>query len=245
MPTCSVVLFAVIFFFSMPAQAEEFLCFGSIYTPPLSTQESTGVLDEVVIEAFQRIGQKVQISHLPAERSLINANAGITDGDFARIAGLTDLYPQLIQVPEKILDFYLVGFAKENIDVTEGWESIVGYSVGIVQGWKLMQKNIAPAYLTQVETLDGLLALLENNRADLVVYELSQANWNIKNFHREGIVPLFPPIDIKPMYLYLHQRHSALVPALVEAIQSMKNDGTYQRIFKDKLDRVVDSHYGK
>ncbi len=70
--------------------------------PPYSTPEGDGFIDLVGGEVFRRAGLALKTVKLPAERGLINANAGIEDGDLSRIAGLERDYPNLVRVPEKI-----------------------------------------------------------------------------------------------------------------------------------------------
>lgn len=74
----------------------------------------------------------------------MNANEGIEDGDALRIAGLTKLYPNLIQVPEVVtkVDF-----------------------VGIVRGHKIAEMNtVGCKTVTAADTVEQLFTLLENGR---------------------------------------------------------------------------------
>ena len=47
--------------------------------PPFTTPQKTGFLDVIASEAFRRAGARLQLIKLPAERGLINANAGINN----------------------------------------------------------------------------------------------------------------------------------------------------------------------
>ncbi len=98
----------ILFVLASFCQAEKPLTLGTFAGPPLSTPEGTGFYDLVLEEAFARAGYEIKIIQLPAERSLTNANDGITDGDYVRISGLESTYPNLIRVPEKITDFEFV-----------------------------------------------------------------------------------------------------------------------------------------
>ncbi len=239
------LVFACFSFCFDPAFAENPLYIGSHYTPPLSTRQGTGLLDRIAAEAFRRLDIKIEITHLPAERSLINANSGVDDGDLVRIAGLSEQYPNLIMVPEKLMDFSLVAFAKDETPVIEGWKSLARYNNGIVRGWKLMEWNIPPEKLIQVENLDLLLLLLEKKRIDLAVFELYQAQWNIDRFNRKGIKAIFPPLEKREMYLYLNKRHKNIIDKLADSIKSMKNDGTYQKIYKETISKFMEHENGQ
>ena len=89
---------------------------------PYTTTDSRGFLDAVAGEAFRRVGVKLRLVKLPAERGLINANAGTEDGDLTRIAGLEAHYPNLIRVPEKLIEWEFMAFSKNptlatNLDI--------------------------------------------------------------------------------------------------------------------------------
>ena len=74
--------------------------------PPLTSAPGhTGFLDALAQEVFGRIEVDASVLRLPVERALVNANAGIEDGDMFRAAGFEKDYPNLVQVPEKVLDF--------------------------------------------------------------------------------------------------------------------------------------------
>ena len=61
------------------------------------------------------LGVELRLVKLPAERGLINANAGIEDGDLARITGLEKQYPNLVRVPEKLVDLDFTAFSKQRL----------------------------------------------------------------------------------------------------------------------------------
>jgi len=203
--------------------------------PPLSNNNRTGLYDRIIIEAFDRIGEEISIVNLPAERSLANANSGITDGDFVRISGLSKLYPNLIQVDEKIADFEFVAFTKKNIQV-ENWESCKPYHIGVVRGWKILETNLVGcASLTKVKNQDLLFTLLQKDRVDIIVYSRFEGHEIIKEKGLTNIKPLSPPLAVREMFLYLNKKHIIIIPALTNALKDMKMDGTYMQIYDQTL----------
>ena len=141
--------------------AQQTLEITTSMTSPLSNEDQTGFYDQVIIEAFKRIEQPINISHLPTERSITNANLGVTDGEFPRISGLDSLYNNLIQVPEKIVDFEFVAFTwRTDIQLTD-WNSCKPYNVAIVRGWKILEANLANVKsLIMVKNQDVLFSLV-------------------------------------------------------------------------------------
>ncbi len=213
--------------------AKETLVLNTAFTYPLSTDEQTGFVDVVVREALGRIGFGLESVRLPAERALINANAGIDDGDLLRIAGLRKTYPNLIQVPEKVIDLEFVVFTKHEAFPLDGWGSLKPYSVAIITGWKILERNITGVTeLTRVKDANQLFTLLLKERVDTIVYTRNVGLGYIKQRHIHGVRILEPPLARRGMYVYLHKKHQRLVSKLADALRAMKTDGSYRRAYR-------------
>jgi len=220
--------------------AQETLVLNTAFTFPLSTDEQTGFVDVVVKEALGRIGFGLETVRLPAERALINANAGIDDGDLLRIAGLRKTYPNLIQVSEKVIDLEFVVFTKYKKFPVAGWHSLKPYSVAIITGWKILERNITEAaVLTNVKNVNQLFTMLLKDRADTIVYSRWVGLGYIKQHHVRGVRILEPPLARRGMYVYLHKKHQHLVPKLAATLRAMKADGSYRRAFQKILAPVA------
>ena len=125
-----------------PRPASPPLVLNSADGPPFSKPDGTGIIDRVLHEAFGRLGIKISIIAVPAERALHNAGEGSDDGTFSRIGGMGEKYPGLLQVPEKIVDFEFVAFSRNIDTTTNGWASLQPYDVAIITGWKILEENI-------------------------------------------------------------------------------------------------------
>ncbi len=216
-------------------QAQETLSFGTATREPLVTPEGTGFIDLVAKEVLRRVGKKLVVSLLPAERSLINANKGIEDGDLQRISGLSKKYPNLIRVEEPFRTAEFSVFTKqENFKPTD-WKSLEPYNVGFLNGWKILEANVKNVKsITKVAGAGQLFALLENGRADVVIFAKWQGIHMVKKLGLMGIRILEPPLSRRPMFMYLHKKHKDLAPKIAAALRAMKSDGTYQDLY-DKV----------
>ncbi len=200
--------------------------------PPLNAPDLNGFMDLVSKEAFKRIGYTLKTIQLPAERGLKNVNAGIEDGEMSRIKGLDKLYPNLIRVPEKIMNWQFVAFSQSPINLQKGWKSLENNSVGFINGWKILEKNVpAKADITKVRTPNQLFTILHKKRVDIILYERWGGLLHIRNHNQKNVILLSPPLAEKQMFIYLHKKHKKLVPLLAKALKQMKADGTYNKIF--------------
>ena len=57
----------------------------------------------------------------------------------------------------------------------------------------------------------------------------------IERLGLQSIRVLEPPLATREMFLYLNKKHLPLIPALTKQLRSMKDDGTYDRIFEKTL----------
>lgn len=216
--------------------AQQTITLNTANEPPNSTKDFKGINDLVLKEAFKRIGYDLKIIRLPSERALINANDGVEDGNFARVEGLSSIYPNLIQVPEEVTRFEFVVFCKSKDTKIRNWKGLKHFHVGIVTGWKILETNIiGTKSLTKVKDGAALFNLLKADRVEVIVYDKRQGFVLLKELGMKDIHIIEPPLAEKGMYVYLHQRHKELAPKLASVIRKMKKNGTYKKIVNEVL----------
>lgn len=216
-----------------PAIEAETLVMNTPGNPPYHYAKQDGIMDQWMQDVFRRLGKKVILHWLPPERSLINANEGLADGDAVRIEGLGKIYPNLIQVPEPVYVGDFVSFAKGVEFVPTGWESLSPYHVAIIRGHKITESNVkGTKSLVQVKELDQLFTLLDKRRVDVVVVERLFGQMIVKQRELRDVKLLEPPLARVDFYLYMHKKHAPMIPQIAGAIREMKRDGTQQRIYE-------------
>jgi len=220
---------------------EDNICISTSYKTLLSTPEQTGMLDQIVKEAFRRIGIKARIVFTPNERSLVAVNDGIFDAEINRIAGMEEKFPNLVQVPEANMEMNFVAFATKDIPITD-WESLRPLKIGVVKGWKILEQNIQGfPKITRVMNADQLFLMLHKERIDVALFSKILGYEWIKNLDCDHVQHLDPPLASRDMFLYLHKDHQELAQPLAEALREMKRDGTYDRIVKKTTGFLYDT----
>jgi polar amino acid transport system substrate-binding protein len=208
---------------------------NDVNEPPFTTPELTGFLDVIATEAFRRIEVELRLVKLPAERALLLANDGLEDGDLTRIAGLEKQYPNLVRVPEKLIDWDFAAFSKDD-SIPANLEAIRHHSVGFIKGWQFYKQNMAGAErVTTVDDPQQLFRLLDRDRIEVALYARWMGLALIQKQGLKNIRPLEPPLVSSAMYIYLNKRHAKLVPKLAEALRALKREGFYQRVYREKL----------
>lgn len=218
------------------AATEPTLIISDTYDTPYTTEAGDGFLDKVTAEAFRRSGLKLKMIRVSPERALLNANSGVEDGVSARIAGLEKTYTNLVRVPEKILDFPFVAFARQSKVAKGSWDALKPLAVGHIQGWKIFEQNLLPGTnVTIVDTAEQLFEMLERNRIDVALYERWLGLALAKKMGNKDIRVVEPALADREMFIYLNKRHADRVPAIATALRAVKADGTYSRICREKF----------
>ncbi|HYG91769.1 MAG TPA: transporter substrate-binding domain-containing protein [Azospirillum sp.] len=234
------LLLLLALFVSSGSQAADKLFIGTGVGAPYVQEDRQGFLDLLVAEVFRRLGQDGEIQvYASAERALMNANSGLDDGDAMRVAGLETIYPNLVRVPEKVVDNDFVAYSLRHDTATPAFEALRPYALGYIVGWKIFEANLGAGFQTAtVQDAEQLFTLLANDRADMVLFEEWQGRWIARKLGLPVKV-LAPPLVHTEMFMYLHRKHTALAAPAAEALRAMKADGTYQGIAERTLLRLL------
>ncbi len=203
------------------------------YKSLLSNPEQTGMLDQVMKEAFRRIGLRAEIVFNPTERSLVDVNAGLADAELNRIEGMEKSFPNLVRVPEPNMTMHFVAFAKKPYPI-DGWKSIEDRHIGIVRGWKILERNTQGfPHVILVPTETELFNMLQKGRIDVALYDKLTGYEQLSLRGFTDIRHLEPPLASKDMFLYLNKKNKDLAVPVANALKEMKADGTYDRIVRE------------
>jgi polar amino acid transport system substrate-binding protein len=139
-------------------------------------------------------------------------------------------------VPEKVMDFDIVGYAVRPDVQAHSWSELQPYSVAYITGWKAVEQNLKAARdVTTARDMTQLVDLLANGRADVVV--VSRYQGVQRQARAIGVTArrLDPPLSRVPFFTHLHRRHQDLVAPLAAALVELKSDGTWQRMYDQIL----------
>ncbi len=226
------------FLAAVPAQAEQTLIMNTALGDPFSNPGHTGTLDLVYKELSRRVGIKFVLQYVPAERALINANSGMDDGEAARASGaeIETLYPNLIEVPGSLFKYNMVVFTRHANFTVAGPESLKPYHVGVIRGWKILERGVAGSRsFIAVADDEQLFALLDRSRVDVVVIDSTLGLKTVKTMGLKNIHLLQPPLYQGYWHPFLNKKYAALAPKIAAALTDMERDGTSQRIVASVL----------
>ena len=222
---------------ALPVRAGDKLVISTSVVAPYTTPERNGFLDRLVTAVFREVGVQAETLVYPtaSERSLLNANEGIDDGQALRVAGLEKTYPNLIRVPEPVMMNDFVAMSLRHQFAATDWAALKPYAVTYIIGWKVFEANVpAEASRTPVRDAEQMFMLLARDRVDVALHERWQGLAQARHSGLKVRV-MEPPLLSVPMYMYLHKKHAALVPRVAQALARLKQNGGYQRIAAETL----------
>ena len=238
---CCAVLCAVVLCAAVPSRAEVGVYRLNTSTgAPYTTEDHTGFQDEIIAEAFSRLGLVGQVvSYKASARALINANNGVDQGVAMRVQGLEKRYPNLVRVEEKLVENEFVAYSTGLNFSSNGWHSLLPYVVAYINGWVIFERNLgATQEKHAVKLPEQLFAMLDKGYADVALYERWQGLQRAKETGLSVKVHE-PPLASVDMFIYLNKQYADLALKLSQVLRDMKADGTYQAIYDRTLTSLL------
>lgn len=206
------------------------LVLSSATLAPLTTPARDGYLDRLYAEWFARAGLRVELVAVPATRGLENANAGLYDGDAARIDMDSSRYPNLHRIPEPLFEVAFSGLYLDRIISVQTPADFENYHVGYVRGWQIAERIFAGSKTAlAVRDADSLIDMLTAKRLDIAFLTIAPARFKAREKNVQPLLSTEFRIR-KNLYLHLNSSHQDKISLLTETLRVMKSDGSYDAI---------------
>lgn len=198
-------------------------------------------LNLLYTEIFKRIGISFKFVYIPLKRGAFEMDAGRFDGETSRIYEYGNTHPDLIRVKEYLYSTDVSAYATEpSTSNLNGWQSLNGtdfkveYPRGVALSEINLKKVVDPKNLSTIVTAEQGLRRLLLKRTDLyidddlVVLPLLIGSEEFDN----GKVHKIGHMASVPLYMYIHEKNSALEPRLSEVIKEVREEGMMQKYRK-------------
>ena len=220
----------ILIFLPDPAWADSSI---HIVISAIENEQTHARAKEVLLEAYRRIGVQAQFMDLPAQRALIWADEGITEGDAARIKGVENNYPNLIRVPTPVTTFQGIAFTKDVNDEIKNWNELKKYRIGIIRGIKYAEIGTKGMDPILAKDMTHLFTLLDNGRIQIAVAVKAAGELEIeKNFKGRGIHFIGSPLHSAPLFHLLNKKRRELLAPLNQVLLEMMEKGRIEAIRK-------------
>ena len=198
----------------------------------LTVTKSAPILAVVPVleEAYARIGMSPDITILPALRGLKDVNAGIYDGDIARMNGLTEDYPNLIQIPVPLSTIDGIAYTcREDIRIKNA-SDLKKYRVGIRRGIRFAELLVQDMPHIKMDSWNHLFDMLFRGRLDVVIAAREALNRQRQRPDSQCLIVNEPPLARLEIFHYLHKRNKDIVPRLTKILREMHTAGEIEKL---------------
>jgi polar amino acid transport system substrate-binding protein len=217
----------------------------SIPTSYIENGEQSGILIDVINEAFNRAGYSVEIFLMPWARCLREVENGTVDGIFS-VYKTAERQEFLTYADEVLISQVQAFFVAVDSTITfDGdLQKLANKSIGIINQTSYGPKLDATLedgvfnWVSQAQSSESTVRKLLAGRIDLIPSYRHVALSTAKALGaRNKIKQLSPDIEAIPSFLAFSQRKdfSNIITDFNSALASMKKDGTYDVIFNKYL----------
>ncbi len=202
----------------------------TLSVPDHEALSETGM--RIVTEMYRRIGYQVRESHLPVRRSLRDSDSGDSDGEAMRAAELEKRFPDLIRVPEPLIEQDIVAFtAGHPAFLARGWDDLAGHSICARMGILLVEDKLSGlpgVRVSLAEESSQVFRMLKAGRCDYAV--LPRSAWiEAQEAGITGLAEASPVLTHFTAYHYVNRRRAMLVPSLAAVLRRLRAEGFVAR----------------
>jgi polar amino acid transport system substrate-binding protein len=193
------------------------------------------VASVILVKAYKKAGIKIKPIFLGLQDSLQQSNAGITDGEIARVAAITKFTPNLKKVPVPIMSLDAVAFSKNTSIKINNWSDLNGHKFTIVNGVKFIEVATKQFDRMSAASFEEALEFLESNKTEIVVTsKIAFVNVMYKKKYHD-IKAISSSLKRLKLYHFVHVKNEKLIPVITPILQNMLDSGEIAHIKKTQL----------
>ncbi len=196
------------------------------------------VAQDILREAYNRIGYKMIYDPHPAARALHRAEKGITDAAATRVKKMMLKFPSLIIVPVKLFEFRVSIFTKHK-NMVPALTSLKNKRIGIRRGIKIVETQTKNMDTWSSTYTPELFEMLASNRLDALYIAKVDGVMTLTELRKKnqtkfaGIVDLTPALINIPVYHFVHEKNKHLVSKLTQVLTTMEKEGYLLKAYTD------------
>ena len=189
--------------------------------------------EELVAEIARRMGVTIELISLPVNRAAHALASGEIDAELSRIRDYGKDRPDVIRVEETIARISYHAYALKPYDDLDGWQSLKPFRVVHRMGMQFVKEYLVGMDIHALNSTESGLTFILRDRADLyietpaLVEPLLQTRPEYRDIRR-----IDPAIAWFDTFTYFSPQRAAMAERYLQALQSMKADGSYEALLK-------------
>lgn len=182
---------------------------------------------QVLTQAYQQLGMKVEFVPLPIRRGYAMAATGELDGVTISVADSLD--PALLKVEVPVAVEETVVYTLTRQFKVAGFTSLQPYSIGHIAGLRYFETHLQGMKVDTAVDLETLFRKLALGRTDIAL-ETRSNQCRLKPLGLTQITILEPNVEVVLGHHFLNQKHAELVPKLTQVLRKMEAEGSIKKI---------------
>lgn len=233
-----ITLFICLQIYIFPANADKyrFVAIEGLVAQQIGSQ--------VMTEIYRQLGHQIHITPMPAKRAQRQAISGIEDGEIMRVYFYGDQNPEMIRIPIPIHAVETTGFVRKDKQIiVKSREDLKKYRVAKVRGIK--HTDLVARDLTRIHESNSIVHMMNAlvaDHIDIALTTLVDGQLSIQRMRLTDIKPLDPPLALRRLYHYVHQKNAHLVPQLTDKIEEFKKTGQLQDLIQSAHNHIMGKH---
>lgn len=235
----AIVIMLLMNCFFSSVRADEAILDQGEYMPLVLTQTIGGgsvftlAGKRVLTEAYGKMGISVGFLERPGERALRQVNEGFAAGVLFRIAGISKIYRNMVQITVPLMVAEARVFTVGHDIKINSWESIRPYHVGLQRGHKFVEFNSQEMLRTVVPHRGSAFKMLQAGRIDITIADRFVGQENIQKYRLSKVKMLSPALAYNPLFHYLNKKHKDMVPRITAVLRGMEKSGRLKTILAE------------
>lgn len=239
-PLVLLLLISLNFFVSISVKSEELTL--TLTKVAGEHNEITVAATRILSEAYENIGINVTIEELPSKRALFLSNKGITDGELIRIDNIDLKYTELIKVPVAYMSIRHMVWTKNVVLPCNDKVNLSPYLIGFNRGYLFAEGVTKGMNKYAAGSFQQVFKMLDLGRVEVAIATDYTGKSIIRELDLQGISMLPTPLDITPVFHYLHDKNKHLLDRITSSLQKMQRDGRFNKIISQVATEFKNSH---
>lgn len=219
-------------------------CYSTVFSPFVI--EENGDIKGIDVDVIKEVGRRLHLDISFALKPWKRLEQDVKDGTVSCVAAYFRTedrmeYMDFTSVPLHITSYTLFT-NKVEVKAFKTFKDLNGWAIGVNRGFKTtpeFESAMSNGWITKydVKSDEQSVKMVSSNRLDAMLTNYHVGLYNIKKLGASDVRPLLPSIRSTPTYLVFSKKQNLahLVPKFDEALFSVIQDGTYQRIVDQYL----------
>lgn len=219
-------------------------CHSTVYAPFVF--QDNGDIKGIDIDVIKEIGRRLEIEINFVLKPWKRLEKEVEEGSVSCVAAYFRTeerikYMDFTTVPLHITSYTLFT-RRDNKRAFSTLKDLKGWKIGVNRGFKTtaeFEDAVSNGWIIkhEVNNEEQSLKMIQLNRLDAILTNYHVGLYNIKKINASKIIPLHPSIVDTPAYFVFSKKKNLayLIPKFDEALLSIIQDGTYNKIFSKYL----------